>query len=235
MRLEHPHTVPADGAVGVEVEGHQVFNEPFLLVLTTVPPHTDSLGRALPTKTGGKSGDSSLKHDPLPFLGHSMTLVSRCAVRHHCKSLCERPETQLRLASQRLDSDLHLRDSRLDADWYLGDLRLDSDLHLRDSKLDSDWYLGDSRLDSDLHLRDSRLNSDLHLRDSRYAPQRLQTSTQTLEADWLSWETPDLHLRDSRLNSDSHLRDSRLNSDLHLRDSRLNSDSHLRDSRLNSD
>ncbi|KAI4871730.1 hypothetical protein NFI96_018223 [Prochilodus magdalenae] len=23
LRLEHPHTVPADGAVGVEVEGHQ--------------------------------------------------------------------------------------------------------------------------------------------------------------------------------------------------------------------
>ncbi|KAI4890916.1 hypothetical protein NFI96_034377, partial [Prochilodus magdalenae] len=44
--LEHPHTVPADGAVGVEVEGHQVFwtggNKPFILVLTTVPPHTGS-------------------------------------------------------------------------------------------------------------------------------------------------------------------------------------------------
>ncbi|KAI4876717.1 hypothetical protein NFI96_027163, partial [Prochilodus magdalenae] len=42
--LEHPHTVPADGAVGVEVEGHQVFwtcdYRPFISVLTTVPPHT---------------------------------------------------------------------------------------------------------------------------------------------------------------------------------------------------
>ncbi|KAI4895470.1 hypothetical protein NFI96_023969, partial [Prochilodus magdalenae] len=42
--LEHPHTVPADGAVGVEVEGHQVFwtcdDKPSILVLTTVPPHT---------------------------------------------------------------------------------------------------------------------------------------------------------------------------------------------------
>ncbi|KAI4900651.1 hypothetical protein NFI96_026839 [Prochilodus magdalenae] len=52
-KLEHPHTVPADGAVGVEVEGHQAFwtcdNKPFILVLTTVPPHTDSL--VVPTKT----------------------------------------------------------------------------------------------------------------------------------------------------------------------------------------
>ncbi|KAI4882843.1 hypothetical protein NFI96_023503, partial [Prochilodus magdalenae] len=42
--LEHPHTVPADGAVGVEVEGHQVFwtcdYRPSISVLTTVPPHT---------------------------------------------------------------------------------------------------------------------------------------------------------------------------------------------------
>ncbi|KAI4888536.1 hypothetical protein NFI96_007211 [Prochilodus magdalenae] len=41
-QLEHPHTVPADGAVGVEVERHQAFwmcdNKPFILVLTTVPP-----------------------------------------------------------------------------------------------------------------------------------------------------------------------------------------------------
>ncbi|KAI4882802.1 hypothetical protein NFI96_031560, partial [Prochilodus magdalenae] len=46
VQLEHPHTVPADGAVGVEVEGHQVFwtcdNKPFILVLTTVPPDTAS-------------------------------------------------------------------------------------------------------------------------------------------------------------------------------------------------
>ncbi|KAI4902806.1 hypothetical protein NFI96_007461, partial [Prochilodus magdalenae] len=51
--LEHPHTVPAEGAVGVDVEGHQVFwtcdDKPSILVLTTVPPHTNSLG--VSTKT----------------------------------------------------------------------------------------------------------------------------------------------------------------------------------------
>ncbi|KAI4899042.1 hypothetical protein NFI96_001211 [Prochilodus magdalenae] len=67
-QLEHPHTVPADGAVGVEVEveGHQVFwtrdNRPFILVLTTVPPHTDSLGVSTKTKAGLVTED-----DPLPF------------------------------------------------------------------------------------------------------------------------------------------------------------------------
>ncbi|KAI4881988.1 hypothetical protein NFI96_024004 [Prochilodus magdalenae] len=54
--LEHPHTVPADGAVGVEVEGHQSFwtcdDKPFILVLNTVPPHTDSLGVSTKTKAG---------------------------------------------------------------------------------------------------------------------------------------------------------------------------------------
>ncbi|KAI4888544.1 hypothetical protein NFI96_004044 [Prochilodus magdalenae] len=64
--LEHPHTVPADGAVGVEVEGHQVFwtcdTKPFILVLTTVPPHTDSLGVSTKTKAGLVTED-----DPLPF------------------------------------------------------------------------------------------------------------------------------------------------------------------------
>ncbi|KAI4897700.1 hypothetical protein NFI96_000842 [Prochilodus magdalenae] len=58
--------VPADGAVGVEVEGHQVFwtcdNQPFILVLTTVPPHTDSLGVSTKTKAGLVTED-----DPLPF------------------------------------------------------------------------------------------------------------------------------------------------------------------------
>ncbi|KAI4879118.1 hypothetical protein NFI96_007768 [Prochilodus magdalenae] len=48
--------VPADGAVGVEVEGHQAFwtcdDRPFILVLTTVPPHTDSLGVSTKTKAG---------------------------------------------------------------------------------------------------------------------------------------------------------------------------------------
>ncbi|KAI4888510.1 hypothetical protein NFI96_016781, partial [Prochilodus magdalenae] len=56
LQLEHPHTVPADGAVGVEVEGHQAFwtcdNKPSILVLTTVPPHTDSLGVSTKTKAG---------------------------------------------------------------------------------------------------------------------------------------------------------------------------------------
>ncbi|KAI4889276.1 hypothetical protein NFI96_025929 [Prochilodus magdalenae] len=55
-RLEHPHTVPADGAIGVEVEGHQAFwtcdYTPFILVLTTVPPHTDSLVVSTKTKAG---------------------------------------------------------------------------------------------------------------------------------------------------------------------------------------
>ncbi|KAI4883704.1 hypothetical protein NFI96_031575 [Prochilodus magdalenae] len=56
LQLEHPHTVPADGAVGVEVEGHQAFwtcdDTPSILVLTTVPPHTDSLGVSTKTKAG---------------------------------------------------------------------------------------------------------------------------------------------------------------------------------------
>ncbi|KAI4877005.1 hypothetical protein NFI96_005168 [Prochilodus magdalenae] len=65
LKLEHPHTVPADGAVGVEVEGHQAFwtydNKPFILALTTVPPHTDSLGVSTKTKAGLVTED-----DPLP-------------------------------------------------------------------------------------------------------------------------------------------------------------------------
>ncbi|KAI4885707.1 hypothetical protein NFI96_004767 [Prochilodus magdalenae] len=48
--------VPADGAVGVEVEQHQVFwtcdNEPFISVLTTVPPHPDWLGVSTEAKAG---------------------------------------------------------------------------------------------------------------------------------------------------------------------------------------
>ncbi|KAI4888715.1 hypothetical protein NFI96_006766 [Prochilodus magdalenae] len=59
-------TVPAEGAVGVEVEGHQVFwtcdDKPFISVLTTVPPHTDSLGVSTKTKAGLVTED-----DPLPF------------------------------------------------------------------------------------------------------------------------------------------------------------------------
>ncbi|KAI4881346.1 hypothetical protein NFI96_015029 [Prochilodus magdalenae] len=66
LTLEHPHTVPADGAVGVEVEEHQAFwtcdYRPFILVLTTVPPHTDLLGVSTKTKAGLVTED-----DPLPF------------------------------------------------------------------------------------------------------------------------------------------------------------------------
>ena len=62
MQLEHPHTVPADAAVEVEVEGHQAFwtcdNQPFILVLTMVPP------RLVSTKT--KAGLVP-EDDPLPF------------------------------------------------------------------------------------------------------------------------------------------------------------------------
>ncbi|KAI4905204.1 hypothetical protein NFI96_011036 [Prochilodus magdalenae] len=61
-----PAAVPADGAVGVEVEGHQAFwtcdHKPFISVLTTVPPHTDSLGVSTKTKAGLVTED-----DPLPF------------------------------------------------------------------------------------------------------------------------------------------------------------------------
>ncbi|KAI4873130.1 hypothetical protein NFI96_030509 [Prochilodus magdalenae] len=54
-----------DGAVGWRWR-HQVFwtchNRPFILVLTTVPPHTDSLGVSTKTKAGLVTED-----DPLPF------------------------------------------------------------------------------------------------------------------------------------------------------------------------
>ena len=40
MQLEHPHTVPEDGVVGL------------ILVLTTVSPHTDSLVASTNTKVG---------------------------------------------------------------------------------------------------------------------------------------------------------------------------------------
>ncbi|KAI4891809.1 hypothetical protein NFI96_024233, partial [Prochilodus magdalenae] len=63
-QLEHPHTVPADGAVGVE--GFPALwmcvPPPFILVLTTVPPHTDSLVVSTKTKAGLVTED-----DPLPF------------------------------------------------------------------------------------------------------------------------------------------------------------------------
>ncbi|KAI4896857.1 hypothetical protein NFI96_016909, partial [Prochilodus magdalenae] len=57
-------TFPADGAVGVEVGRHQAFrtcdNKPFVLVLTTVPPHTDSLGVSTKTKAGLVTEDDLL-------------------------------------------------------------------------------------------------------------------------------------------------------------------------------
>ncbi|KAI4878353.1 hypothetical protein NFI96_033704 [Prochilodus magdalenae] len=60
--------VPADGAVGVEVEGHQAFwtcdYKPSISVLTTVPPHTDSLGVSTKTKAGLVCHSESL-HDSL--------------------------------------------------------------------------------------------------------------------------------------------------------------------------
>ncbi|KAI4879525.1 hypothetical protein NFI96_001770 [Prochilodus magdalenae] len=54
------------GGVEVEVEGHQAFwtcdNKSSILVLTMVPPHTDSLGVSTETKAGLVTED-----DPLPF------------------------------------------------------------------------------------------------------------------------------------------------------------------------
>ncbi|KAI4893652.1 hypothetical protein NFI96_010321 [Prochilodus magdalenae] len=58
--------VPADCAVGVEVERHQAFwtchNKPFILALTMGPPHTDSLVVSTKTKAGLITED-----DLLPF------------------------------------------------------------------------------------------------------------------------------------------------------------------------
>ncbi|KAI4900990.1 hypothetical protein NFI96_032983 [Prochilodus magdalenae] len=84
-RLEHPHTVPADGAVGVEVEGHQAFwtcdDKPFISVLTTVPPHTDSLGVSTKTKAGlsnlvYRGSVSSVSNSTLTSLGSAENLLS---------------------------------------------------------------------------------------------------------------------------------------------------------------
>ncbi|KAI4898914.1 hypothetical protein NFI96_025557 [Prochilodus magdalenae] len=71
VKLEHPHTVPADGAVGLEVEEHQAFwtrdDKPFISVLTTVPPHTDSLGVSTKTKAGLETEQESHKdYNPAP-------------------------------------------------------------------------------------------------------------------------------------------------------------------------
>ena len=51
MQLEYPHTVPADGAVGVD---------PLFLVLTTGPPHKDSLVVSTKTKAGLVTEDELL-------------------------------------------------------------------------------------------------------------------------------------------------------------------------------
>ncbi|KAI4872640.1 hypothetical protein NFI96_022291, partial [Prochilodus magdalenae] len=57
-QTEYPHTVPADGAVGAEVEGHQAFwmcdvsNKQCSVELTTVPPHMGSLVVSTKAKVG---------------------------------------------------------------------------------------------------------------------------------------------------------------------------------------
>ncbi|KAI4899469.1 hypothetical protein NFI96_002898 [Prochilodus magdalenae] len=66
FKHQREEKAPADGAVGVEVEGHQAFwtcdDRPFISVLNTVPPHTDSLGVSTKTKARLVTED-----DPLPF------------------------------------------------------------------------------------------------------------------------------------------------------------------------
>ncbi|KAI4886016.1 hypothetical protein NFI96_013305 [Prochilodus magdalenae] len=80
--LKHPHTVPADGAVGVEVEGHQVFwtcdGKPSISVLTTVPPHTDSLGVSTKTKAGlvGDGAEEEVEHREPRVFGPQQRQVS---------------------------------------------------------------------------------------------------------------------------------------------------------------
>ncbi|KAI4893055.1 hypothetical protein NFI96_005120 [Prochilodus magdalenae] len=76
-----------DGAVGVE--GHQVFwtcdNQPFILVLTTVPPHTDSLGVSTKTKAGLVTED-----DPPPFWSLHDSLCAEFVRRvRSCEDCCE--------------------------------------------------------------------------------------------------------------------------------------------------
>ena len=60
MHLKYSHTVPADCVV--VVEWHQAFWAPFISVLTTVIPHTDSLVVSTKIKAGLVTED-----DPLPF------------------------------------------------------------------------------------------------------------------------------------------------------------------------
>ncbi|KAI4892822.1 hypothetical protein NFI96_004612 [Prochilodus magdalenae] len=71
--------VPADGAVGVEVEWHQTFwtcdNKPFILVLTTVPPHTDSLGVSTKTKAGLVTDEPQFSKEQELFTSINATCV----------------------------------------------------------------------------------------------------------------------------------------------------------------
>ncbi|KAI4902844.1 hypothetical protein NFI96_026844 [Prochilodus magdalenae] len=91
--LEYPHTVPAEGVVGVEVEveGHQVFwscdNKPIILVLTTVPPHTDSLGVSTKAKAGLKMACCHFEslHDSLLPL-YKGVAVDGCSVEAYMAS-----------------------------------------------------------------------------------------------------------------------------------------------------
>ncbi|KAI4898504.1 hypothetical protein NFI96_032756, partial [Prochilodus magdalenae] len=75
--------VPADGAVGVEVEveGHQAFwtcdHKPSISVLTTVPPHTDSLGVSTKTKAGLEGNIPEGNGGPESFFPAARTV---CAV-----------------------------------------------------------------------------------------------------------------------------------------------------------
>ncbi|KAI4896848.1 hypothetical protein NFI96_016910, partial [Prochilodus magdalenae] len=133
--LEHPHTVPADGAVGVEVEGHQAFwtcdNKPFILVLTTVPPHTGienlpcelqrnfTLMRELDNRTEEKKGEIDKLAEE--YISNVRNLASEQRMEHLQKiqnaySKCkEYSDDKVQLAMQTYEMvDKHIR--RLDAD-----------------------------------------------------------------------------------------------------------------------
>ncbi|KAI4895160.1 hypothetical protein NFI96_025191 [Prochilodus magdalenae] len=68
IKLEHPHTVPADGAVGVEVEGHQAFwtcdHKPLILVRWASPPRLKRDSSLKMTRCHSES-----LHDSLTFTG----------------------------------------------------------------------------------------------------------------------------------------------------------------------
>ncbi|KAI4893459.1 hypothetical protein NFI96_014463 [Prochilodus magdalenae] len=66
MQLEHPHTVPADGAVGVEVEGHQVFWLKRDSSLKMTRCHSESLHDSLvpPARSEGRHPQYPLRDVP---------------------------------------------------------------------------------------------------------------------------------------------------------------------------